>query len=93
MEDGVRTGIDSSVGASIIRFQERGFTGNLNNMVIKYYTRTDQYSFGRERKYVVGDVAVSIAALTGRSTMTDGDVSALTALGHTLKEVKQVEEV
>ncbi len=62
-------------------------------MVIKYYTRTDQYSFGRERKYVIGDVGAAIQALTGRSTMTEGDVSALESLGHTLKEVKQVEEV
>ena len=44
--------------------------------------------YGREDRYVTDpDIARAVGRLTGRRTVTNGDVNALLALGHTFTEI------
>ncbi len=61
-------------------------------MIIKYYKREGQYGFGG-RMYPVGNEGGLIMTLTGRSTLTERDVTALELLGHKLVEVAYVKDV
>lgn len=59
---------------------------------IKYYLRSDQYSFGKNRAYVVGDAAKYIGMLTGKSSLNLDDIRALQALGLSVKKVEHVSD-
>lgn len=62
-------------------------------MTIKYYTKTGDKSFGKDRKYVVGDAARFVGTLTGKSSIDQDDIDALISLGHTVREVKNIYEI
>ena len=58
-------------------------------MRILYYIKKGQLGFGRGRIYVTGRAALHINKLTKRETLTETDLDALKALGHTLMEVSE----
>jgi hypothetical protein len=53
-------------------------------MNIQYFTRN---VYGQTLLYVVGAEGAAIQTLTGKKTVTRGDLAALEALGHTTERV------
>ena len=58
-------------------------------MRILYYIKRGQLGFGKDRIYVTGKMSANIKKLTKRESLTDSDLDALKALGHTLMEVSE----
>jgi hypothetical protein len=57
----------------------------MKNTTIEFYRKE---VYGLEKKYVVDPkLAETIQTLTGRKTLLDSDIKALTTLGFTFKEV------
>lgn len=62
-------------------------------MIIKYYKAKAQHLFGKDRYYIVGDPKKAVGTLTGKSTVDDADLLALEALGLSVREVTNIDEI